>query len=190
MKLFNPRYWILPFALLFGLNAPVAGARGLPATDGITNFGKVDAMLYRGAQPDAAGIRHLKALGVTTIINLRTTNGVVKTEETDALANGITYTNVSLAGMGRPTDAEVSKILSLIENASGPVFIHCEHGCDRTGTIAACYRIQHDGWSYDDAMKEAKKYGISIWERGMKRYIADFAKNAKLPAANKPQIQR
>ena len=30
--------------------------RGLPATEGIRNFGKIDGHLYRGAQPDAAAI--------------------------------------------------------------------------------------------------------------------------------------
>jgi protein tyrosine/serine phosphatase len=172
---------ILFLACLLALNEFAAHARGLPPSDGITNFGKVDTTLYRGAQPDETGIKHLKVLGVTTIINLRMPGDVAKAEASEAGANGITYTNLPLAGLGRPTDAEVSKILSLIRNSPGPVFIHCEHGCDRTGTIAACYRIQYDGWSYADAMKEANKYGLSIWERGMRRYIADFAKAAHPP---------
>ena len=29
----------------------------------------------------------------------------------------------------------------------GPIFVHCRRGKDRTGTVIACYRIQHDGWA-------------------------------------------
>lgn len=163
------------------LSTGAAGARGLPASQGITNFGKVDVTLYRGAQPDENGIKNLKALGVTTIINLRMPGDAEKAEPKLAVANGIQYTNVPLAGVGRPTDAEVAKILSVIQQSQGPVFIHCEHGCDRTGTIVACYRIQHDGWSYAEAMKEAEIYGLSPLERGMRKYIADFSKSARLP---------
>jgi protein tyrosine phosphatase (PTP) superfamily phosphohydrolase (DUF442 family) len=182
-SLFKLALLFLPCVLAFC--PTIARARGLPASGGITNFGKVDANLYRGAQPDATGIEHLKALGVKTIINLRMPGDVVKAEASDAGANGINYTNVPLAGLGRPADVEVAKILLLIQDSPGPVFIHCEHGCDRTGTLAACYRIQHDGWSYPEAMKEADKYGLSIWERGMRRYIADFAKSAH-PLTVKP----
>jgi len=99
--------WLLPCLLV--LDASLAGARGLPASEGITNFGKLDAHLFRGAQPDATGIEHLKALGVKFIINLRMPGDVVETEASEARANGINYTNVPLAGLGRPADLEVSK---------------------------------------------------------------------------------
>lgn len=44
--------------------------RGVPASEGIANFGQVNATLYRGAQPDERGIGNLQRLGVATIINL------------------------------------------------------------------------------------------------------------------------
>ena len=37
----------------------------------IDRFRRVDARLYRGAQPDAEGFRYLRQLGVRTVINLR-----------------------------------------------------------------------------------------------------------------------
>jgi protein tyrosine/serine phosphatase len=68
----------------------------------------------------------------------------------------------------------VAQVLALLEKLPGPVFIHCKHGCDRTGTMVACYRIQHDGWSAKTALQEAVTYGLSKWERGMKRFIREF----------------
>jgi protein tyrosine/serine phosphatase len=154
----------------------LAGQRGLPVKEGIVNFGKVSDILYRGAQPDAAALRNLRCLGVKTVIDLRMRGEVLKTEAEEAQANGLVYTNVPMHGLGRPTHAQVKKVLALIESSPSPVFIHCEHGCDRTGTIIACYRIRHDRWSSEAALKEARQYGLSRFERGMRSYIMYFEK--------------
>jgi protein tyrosine/serine phosphatase len=151
-----------------------AGQRGVPAQNGITNFDKVDEKLYRGAQPDELGIQHLKLLGVKTIINLRQTNDIWKAEQQEALANGITYTNVPLSSLSRPTEAQVAQVLALIQSSPAPVFVHCQFGCDRTGTIVACYRIRHDKWPSDLALREAEAHGMSRFEYGMKKFILEF----------------
>jgi protein tyrosine/serine phosphatase len=152
--------------------------RGLPAQESILNFGKISETLYRGAQPDALGLTNLAKLGVKLIINLRMTNDLWAPEEVLATAQGILYTNFPLRGLGRPTDEQIRMILATIAAAPGPVFVHCQHGCDRTGTVIACYRIQHDNWTSDAALTEAVRYGISRFERGMKRFIADFSKQS------------
>lgn len=171
-------------ALLAGLLAGLqvlcsqAAPRGLPAQEGILNFGKVSERLYRGAQPDATGLKNLQRLGIRMVVDLRLPDKHSQAESAAAQANGLTYTNIPLSGLGRPADEQVRKVLALIANGPGPVFVHCEHGCDRTGTIIACYRLQHDRWSSEAALEEAARYGLSKLERGMKRYILDFAKAA------------
>ena len=89
-------------------------------------------------------------------------------------------------GFSRPKDEQVRQILALMESFAGPVFVHCQHGCDRTGTIVACYRIQHDRWSLALAMHEAERYGISRFEYLLRRYVHEFARavnNTKLPGS-------
>ena len=39
--------------------------------DGVPNLHKVTDRLYRSAQPTAAGMRRLEAMGIRTVINLR-----------------------------------------------------------------------------------------------------------------------
>jgi len=165
----------LTFAVFAGIVLCVFGDRGQPTVNHIGNFGKVNDHLYRGAEPGSAAIKTLKLLGVKTIIDLRTPHEVWRREAGKAAAAGIIYTNFPLNGLGRPTDEQVDHVLGLIEASPGPVFVHCEHGCDRTGTIIACYRIRHDHWQLDDAMLEADAYGLSMLEHGMRNYIAAFA---------------
>jgi protein tyrosine phosphatase (PTP) superfamily phosphohydrolase (DUF442 family) len=158
--------------------------RGLPAQHGILNFGKVGEHLFRGAQPDSAGIKTLKSLGIKAIIDLRMPGQVRKLEQTEASAGGILYTNIPMRGMASPTEEQVRQVLSLVENFPGPVFIHCQHGCDRTGTVIACYRIQHDHWTREVAFSEARHYGISWFEWGMKRFVMGFGSESVRLAQN------
>src|SRR5262245_55937679 len=122
-------FWLTASLLALGTFGAVA-QRGVPAQEGIVNFGKISDMIYRGAQPDAAAVKTLQRLGIKTIIDLRLPNEGLQGEPAAALASGILYTNIPLRGMGRPTDEQVKQVLGLIESLPGPVFIHCKHGCD------------------------------------------------------------
>ncbi len=169
----------LPFLLLLLFTVSSVGQRGLPASEGILNFGKVNDRLYRGAQPDTAGIQNLKRLGIKSIISLRTSGKEWKKQLAEAKAQGIICTNMPLNGVRRPKDQQIRQILDAIKALPGPVFVHCQHGCDRTGTVIACYRIENDKWSNEAALKEAERYGISKLERGMRDYILHFGKKTK-----------
>ncbi len=51
---------------------------------------------------------------------------------------GDKYVNVPLSGLKAFSDEQVAKLLGIIEDSgSGPVFVHCRRGADRTGTILA-----------------------------------------------------
>jgi protein tyrosine/serine phosphatase len=184
LKASHKSRWLLLSFLVGGILALgiiwVPGSRGLPPTDGILNFGKTDDRIYRGARPDAASLASLQKLGVKTIIDLRMPGEVWKQEDAEAAGMGIFYTNVPLPGFSRPADAQVQKLLGMLDTMPGPIYVHCQHGCDRTGTVIACYRIRHAQWDRAEALKEARHYGISILEQGMLRYVLDFARGSKL----------
>ena len=49
-------------------------------------------------------------------------------------------------GSEPPTDEQVREFFTVVlDPARQPVFFHCAHGKDRTGTMAALYRIEVDG---------------------------------------------
>jgi protein tyrosine/serine phosphatase len=46
-----------------------------------------------------------------------------------------------------------------------------KRGADRTGTVIACYRIAHNQWPNQEALDEARTFGMSWTERGMRNYV-------------------
>ena len=146
-----------------------------PKIEELPNFSQVNSNLYRGAQPKEGGLDRLKNIGIKTIINLRDSDDRSKTEEKEARALGLTYFNIPLPNFDRPDDQTVANILSVISTAENqPVFVHCKRGSDRTGTIIALYRINHDGWTSEQAKSEAKQHGMGFWQYKMKDYIHDY----------------
>jgi len=141
----------------------------------LPNFHQVNAQLYRGGQPKMGGLQKLKELGVKTVVNLRGEDDHVRAEQTEARSLGLRYYTIAFPEFSKPKDKEVQRVLEIINAAENqPVFVHCHHGKDRTGTIVACYRISHDGWTAKQAKNEAHRYGLSWVEIGMKRYIDDY----------------
>jgi tyrosine-protein phosphatase SIW14 len=154
----------------------------------LPNFHRVNEHLYRGGQPLPGGIQRITALKIKTVINLRGEDEKSRVEEEEAKAAGVRYYSVPLPGFGRPSDEQVEEVLEIINDPQNwPVFVHCHHGEDRTGTIIAIYRISHDGWTSEQAKKEAKSFGMSRFQFGMKDYIGDYYKRwLQRPAQRTP----
>lgn len=141
----------------------------------LPEFHQINAQLYRGAQPRDGGLRKLAEIGIKTIVSLRGENEITFDERKEAESLGLRYFSIPLPGLSRPPDEQVEHILAIINATENqPVFVHCNHGKDRTGTIIAIYRMTHDGWTSEQAKAEAKRYGMSWVQRGMKDYISDY----------------
>ena len=137
---------------------------------------QVSERLYRGAQPRPGGIRRLAELGINTIINLRGAGPHTRADEAEAKSLGLNYFNIPLPIWGRPNDADVQRVMEIVNAAeSGRVFIHCRDGVDRTGTIVALHRLSSEGWSTQMAIAEAKQFGMRRHQYWMRDYISDFS---------------
>jgi protein tyrosine phosphatase (PTP) superfamily phosphohydrolase (DUF442 family) len=129
---------------------------------GLPNLHKVNNGLYRGAQPTAEGIRELEKLGVKTIICLRDDH-----TDKDILGQSkIAYVHIPVKTWN-PTEEQVVRFLRIVADKNRrPVFVHCKHGADRTGTMCAIYRVAVDGWTKRQAIDEMSTGGFgfhSIW---------------------------
>lgn len=160
---------------------------GSPSVPGINNFYQVDQKVYRGAQPTETGFHYLSTLGVKVVIDLREHDQRALDEAKQVTAAGMRYVNVPMTGMTPPTDAEIAKILGILEDpAAGPVFVHCKRGADRTGAVIASYRIDHDKWGNDRALTEAMGNHMSSLQFRRQKFIRTFQ---GLPANTQPAAE-
>ncbi len=152
-------------------------AQHAPTGKELPNFHKVSDQLYRGAQPLESGFRKLSELGIKTVINLRGPDDRISGEQREAESAGMSYFNIPMPGLSAPSDEQVARVMRIINDPNNqPVFIHCKHGSDRTGTVTAIYRISRDGWTADRAIAEARRNGMSWAEFGMRSYISNYYK--------------
>ena len=129
---------------------------------GVPNLHLVAPGVYRGAQPSAAGMRELEKLGIKLVINLRAFNDDEDEVEGTSLRRADIRFNTWHA-----EEEDVVRFLKLINDpANQPVFYHCLHGADRTGTMSAIYRMVVQGWGTEAAVREMTSGGYNyhaIW---------------------------
>jgi tyrosine-protein phosphatase SIW14 len=161
---------------------PVMAAQGR-----IAQFSRVDNHVYRGRQPKARDFDELAGMGIKTVLDLRGGRFHTPWERKLVEAAGMNYTTIRLSGIWEPKKEQIAKILAVLEDpAVEPVFVHCRRGDDRVGMVIACYRIAHDHWTNEQALKEANLDGISPLEVLMRRYIRHFDPS-KLPEPKQAQ---
>jgi protein-tyrosine phosphatase len=59
----------------------------------------------------------------------------------------------------RPTGIE--RFLAVMDDpTSYPVLIHCKAGLHRTGVLVAVYRMEYEGWTWQEALAEVRRHGF------------------------------
>jgi protein tyrosine/serine phosphatase len=166
---------ILGAILFLSAGFVFAGATTDSGLAGVPRFSKVSDNLYRGGQPSNAGLENLSRLGVGTVIDLRGPGERSSAERQKVESLGMRYLAFPMSPLGAPTPEQVDEILRLAETENGrPVFVHCQRGSDRTGLVVASYRIRHQGWDQDRALKEAESFGMSFFQVPKKRFIRNY----------------
>jgi tyrosine-protein phosphatase SIW14 len=158
----------------------IAGASRTAKSDrDLPNFAQVTPGLYRGAAPTTAGFARLKALGVRTIIDLRIEKHGQAAEVAATKALGFSRLRIPL-GREAPTKKQVATFLSTVNDpAQQPVYVHCQYGADRTGAMIGIYRVTHDGWTFDQAYKEMRRYGFKPFLTELKGSVAAHARSPR-----------
>ncbi len=128
--------------------------------NGVPNLHKVSETLYRSAQPSEEGMKNLKALGIKTIINLRSFNS----DKKEIGDTGLGYEHIFMKAW-RPEVKEAVRFLKIVTDPKrAPVLVHCQHGADRTGIMCAIYRVAVQGWTKEEALNELKEGGFGFHE--------------------------
>ena len=109
---------------------------------------QITAHLFLGSQYNRVGLRKLKALGITAIVNMRTHN-----DFDDAAHEGIKYLHLPTPDNTAPP-LEVLKMgadfMDREIKSGGSVYVHCRQGLGRGPTMAIAYLIK-TGLTFNDA---------------------------------------
>jgi protein tyrosine phosphatase (PTP) superfamily phosphohydrolase (DUF442 family) len=152
---------------------------------GVPNSGKVNDHLFRGAQPRDAGLRELKKLGMTTIVDLRNEDPAkMNWEEKTADSLGIRFVHIGVNEWSAPTNEQIAQFLAIFrDHPDEKVFVHCHFGEDRTGVFVASYRMAYEKLPADQALQEMYFFGFhGRWHPSMSAYVRDFP--ARLTSAS------
>lgn len=146
----------------------------------IENFHIASSGLYRGARPSAEGLKYLKNLGVRTVVNLQGGDPKsfligpiagwfepgedprnIEREQVIVKFFGMQFWHAPLNSFDEVSTFDghlIDKTLEVMRSR-GPVFVHCEHGKDRTGLLVALYRVKYEGWDVESAYTEWTSLG-------------------------------
>ena len=171
------------FVLAGGANAGSKRGNGNDSSIDIENFGQMDERFFRGAQPHESDYPALAALGIKTIVDL--TDKPTSYEKSKAEAAGMRYVSIPMSDSHKPASEQIDQFLKLVDDpATGKFFVHCIGGRHRTGVMGFVYRVNHYGWSFDQAYGEMKQYdfytrfGHGDLKDFVKEYVASFVKKS------------
>jgi len=115
---------------------------------------QITADLFLGSQYNRVGLRKMKALGITAIINMR-----MHSVYTKAQYNGFKYLHLPTPD-NTPPSMEVLKqgadFADAEIEAGGKVYVHCRQGLGRGPTMAIAYLLK-TGLTVDDAISLIKR---------------------------------
>lgn len=135
----------------------------------LENCYRVSDELYRCEQPKKNDIADLQALGIRSILNLRSWNSDPKVLE----QAGFTLLVERMEADDLTVDNLVAA-LRRIKAAPKPVLLHCWHGSDRTGSVVAAYRIVFQNWTPTAALDELRHGGFGYHEKWFPNIITLF----------------
>lgn len=151
---------------------------------------------YRSGQMTTAGFREVvERFHIKTVINLQHENrdpllvdhwlGKGKITESELCQElGVRYVLLTpdllppnnRLDMEPPAVAEFRKLLD--DESNYPVLLHCKAGLHRTGRLTAIYRMEYQGWSAGEALRElrANGYGYTAASES-DEFIIQFVQN-------------
>jgi protein tyrosine/serine phosphatase len=160
----------------------------------IPNFRPVSPGVFRGGNPlpsleDKRGLDVLKEVGISLVIDLQgvdvddSASGWLASqmepgETPEAIAEekhylesqGIRFLNLPFSShqtVTKQAAATIDQVVKLLgkANAKAKVFVHCQHGKDRTGLVIALHRLENRGYTVKEAYDEwvAAGHDILSW---------------------------
>jgi tyrosine-protein phosphatase SIW14 len=152
---------------------------------GVSNFGRMNERLYRGAQPTSEGFANLRQLGIDTIVRLSLGEEGAAREQAEVEKLGMQFVGIPWSTQESPTPEQVGAFLDVFDVPSHTrVFVHCKAGADRTGVMIALYRIRIDNWTVKRALDEMNAFHHHpIFLPHLQAFVRAFPVMPQVPSA-------
>jgi undecaprenyl-diphosphatase len=113
---------------------------------------------YRSAQLNGSKLaRHLRDHSIRSVLNLRGHHsGESWYEDELAVCSrlNVKHYDVALSASHELTEAQVSELLEVFRTAPRPILIHCQAGADRSGLVAAMWKVVVNKVTKTEAARE------------------------------------
>jgi protein tyrosine/serine phosphatase len=156
----------------------IRGACASDMNSPVRNFCVVaPGVLWRGERPTKADAQWLLEQRVGTVISLQLDDrkSFEATAPGEEYAHTVVYFQVpgfSPLQLVSPShlDRHLALFIAIVKAAPKPIYVHCRAGVDRTGILAAAYRVLIDGASTAEAIAEMGRFH-SPWQSLDAHYI-------------------
>lgn len=117
-----------------------------------------DGEAYRSAQLDRDEFEYyIKKYNIKSILSLRGGNvdeRWYQEEKRVSAELNIAHYDLPLSATHKPSEEDVRKLMEIFKHAPRPVLIHCQAGADRSGLVAAMWKVVVDKESKLEAKKQ------------------------------------
>lgn len=138
----------------------------------IPNQQTINSQIIRGGRPSNADLDQLKVQGYKTIIDFEDNKKVIAIEKAYAEKLGFKFISAPMNAWSTPNDKVINSVLQQMQDSKNyPMFIHCQHGRDRTGLVSAVYRVLGEKWTQEAAHEEMIALGFRKIFKNMDNYF-------------------
>ncbi len=181
------KFFLFTNLLALSLLLPFSASARSRVTAPITEYHQVVSGVTRGARPSIEGLRFLANSGVKTILNLEDDAAAVAWEKTEAAKLGMKVISTPMSGFFRPKTKQVNQSLQVMADSRYyPLYVHCQHGQDRTGVISGLYRVIYQHWQPADAYQEMLADHFHPILFLLQKYFSDVTGYSPYPHSNDP----
>ena len=117
-----------------------------------------DGEAYRSAQLDRDKLEYyIRRYNIKSVLNLRGQNpdsDWYREELIVSAANRIKHYDIALSSTKEPTENDVKQLMEIFREAPRPILIHCQAGADRSGLVAAMWKVIVDQESKPEAEEQ------------------------------------
>lgn len=143
------------------------------------NFHIVEAgAFYRSQQLDAAILeKYIKNFGIKTLISLRGDDESEwwHKEQLVAVKYDAVFFSLGMSAIYLTNKTDLTKLLTIYQEAPRPILVHCIGGADRTGEASALWVLDQQKKDKSEARKQLSiKYGHRKYKNSAKDFLIEI----------------